>query len=222
MLNLKKKQDGKTVQNRIILQGKQRNRRKIGCFYLENDDDIILGRELWLRGKTITYYMWPLRLYGNENNRTMEALLFFNLGVDFSQLVESMTRNGISSLRNAPTIAECLTNGKNDNYSSVALVQLKDITSRGQYNWCLVTKLDNVSVNATETEYVFRKVGNLYDVAGSIFSELNTIDVAESSSGSGLLGAILKGAASIAVGVGLNLLTGGLFGNDIQVTSSND
>ena len=143
----------------------------VSGFYVENQDNIYAGRELYYDNNKITYYFLP--------TDSDEALMFLYIGDDtFDEFVNNVDEYNLDGVNNAwPLLVKALRNGINDNYTDSALIKLPDLTHSNNYFWCLATKVENVDFEDLETSYVLKKMVKLYSDAMQMFGQINENDI---------------------------------------------
>lgn len=143
----------------------------VSGFYVENEDTIYGGRELYYNGNKITYYFFPI-----DHD---EALMFLYIGHDtFDEFIDNIDDYNLEGANKAwPLLIRALHNGANDNYSGSALIKLPDLTHSNKMFWCLATKVENIDLKDLETLYIIKKLGNLVSDAMDMLTQINENDI---------------------------------------------
>lgn len=140
-------------------------------FYIKTDFIFYFGRILYFKNLMITYYFFPIDLD--------EALMFIYLGDDiFDELINSLDEYDIEAFtKTYPALMEAMYNGHHDNYSKSALIKLRSPNGENNRFWCLATKVENIDLENLETEYIFKKLGNLTADMKTILKQLGENEI---------------------------------------------
>lgn len=191
-------------------------------FYMEDEEHLYAGRNLYMEGNKITYYFFPVDKH--------QALLFLYIGDNaFDELYDSIDEYNIEAYCNTwPLLMRSFKDGSDDNYGRVALIKLPKVHASGTF-WCFATMLENIVYDDMETDYVISKLGKLLTSSLEILNQYieNDISTWEKTKAYGKAGYDgynkYKTMKSVMKGIGIAAsIVGPMFGLDLSSVSSLD
>lgn len=137
-------------------------------FYLEDDDDFLLGKEAVIEdGYKIVYYFWPLR--DNE----FLLMMCIDQDADLDDILNEYTEYDLKILRRPwPNLVDAIQNGINGRLHLPSLMSYEIHSKKSYFTSVLLSNVSKSEI-ISETKYVSGKVVDLMKYTMDLISEIS-------------------------------------------------